>query len=131
MTASDEIKAGMRQWLQDSGEKVQFEERWGRQVPAVYGWQDSDAHYHIHPNPRVDKQEPCRWVIPEGAVVVEETYSQFVGTYATNQQEVGLNVAGVSCACGKYTDVTLRIVATLGEAIQALLGYDPNKRLEL
>jgi hypothetical protein len=70
-------------------------------------------------------------VIPEHAVVKEETYSQFAGTFTGADEEVGLNVAGVSCACGRYTDVTIRVTSSLGDAIQALLGYDPSKQLEL
>jgi hypothetical protein len=129
MSSFDEdLKAKMREYLAKEGRKVQFTDSWGDGTPRVshYGWTDYDAWDHV-----LGRGDGCHWVIPEHAVVKEETYSQFAGTFTGADEEVGLNVAGVSCACGRYTDVTIRVTSSLGDAIQALLGYDPSKQLEL
>lgn len=119
-----QIKEGMRQYLERSGQKVDWEEHsWGRSA-NVYGWWDHTAYYHI-------RDDKCRWIVPEGTVLKEETFSLFEGTDCDNRMEVGLNADGCRCACGKYADVTLRITASLGEAIRGVLGYDPRKQLVL
>ena len=120
---SAEIKAGMRRLLAEKGHKVQFQERYGPDDVSPYGWSDYDAWEHII--------NGCSWVVPEGTVVKETTYSMFDGTFTGNKDEVGLNAAGVHCACGKYTDVTIRLTTSLGEAIRTLVGYDPTGEMEL
>lgn len=122
MSHDAEIKAGMRKFLAEQGRMVKFEERYGFKHVSTYGWSDYENSDHMR---------RCSWVIPEGTVVKEETYSQCLGTFTSNRDEVGLNAEGVSCACGKYKDVTIRVTSTLGEAIRSILGYDPSTSLEL
>ncbi len=133
---SDEVKAGIRKLLADKGRMVQFEEGWGGEpTVSTYGWHDTDSYDHIigrdYSGSRVKKTKPCEWVIPEGTIVQEESYSQFCGTFTNNRDEVGLNAAGVSCKCGKYKDVTIRVAMSLGEAIKAIVGYDTTKAMKL
>ena len=119
----DEIKAGIRQLIAKKGQKVVFDERYSYRAVSCYGWTVYDAWEHF--------LDGCSWVIPQGIVVTEETYSMFAGTFTGNDDEVGLNAPGCRCKCGKYTDVTLRVTCSLGEAIRELIGYDSTKRLEL
>jgi hypothetical protein len=125
----DELKDLMRVYLATSGRKVLFEEKYPGAEPDVspYAWMDFDAIDHVRGYSGVG----CHWIVPNGSHVKEETYSQFVGTDYGNEDEVGLNVSGVNCACGKYKDVTIRVCASLGEAIRHLLGYDPTKEMTL
>lgn len=85
--------------------------------PNIYGWTDVGAQEHAR-----TWGDDCSWVVPPDAVVVEETIRQFIDTLTGSEDEVGLQVAGVDCACGRYLDVTLRYVGSAGDAIQALLG---------
>ena len=131
-TVDDEIKAGIRRLITEKGRPVEFKEDWnGKPKVSIYGWTDYNAMAHIHPYTKGAKG--CEWVVPEGIVVQEETYTQFVGTFASppNEDEIGLNAPGCRCKCGKYKDVTLRVTCSLGEAIQTLIGYDTTKRMEL
>lgn len=138
MSIEQNIKDGMRQFLADKGKKVRFEDSRGLGPEvSIYGWNDYDASCHLAGREWDDKTDkrrndpPCHWVIPEGTTVTEETYSQFRGTFTGNDDEVGIYASGVSCACGKYKNVTIRVTSSLGEAIQALLGYDPTKEIKL
>lgn len=127
MSMENQIKVGMRKYLAESGKPMKFDEpHWEGGPPVVsrYGWGDYNAQDHI-------LKDKCRWVVPEGVVVKEETYIQFDGTFTGDKNEVGLNAAGCRCECGKYTDVTLRVTDSLGNAIQAILGFDPTKQMEL
>lgn len=132
MTIDDQIKAAMRQFVADKGMKVNFKEprySWEKEDDvSTYGWADYDAVDHVSTGKYGDG---CFWVVPEGTVVKEYTYSMFTGTFADNDEEVGINAIGCHCKCGKYKDVTLRVTSSLGDAIQALLGYDPTKQMEL
>ncbi|AID58878.1 hypothetical protein PBI_GAIA_59 [Mycobacterium phage Gaia] len=119
MSVEQEIKDGIRRLLVEKGQKVLIEE-WGGVSP--YGWTDYDAWEHA---------DECHWVIPEGVVVEEVSYDMFDGTFTSNKNEVGLNATGCRCACGKYTDVTLRYVGALGEAIRSIIGYDPSSQVRL
>ncbi|QBI98809.1 hypothetical protein SEA_BOBBY_179 [Mycobacterium phage Bobby] len=114
-----ELKAAMRKLIADKGRKMEDPDD-----PSIYGWTDYNAWDHT-------REGKCRWIVPEGAIVNEETLAMFEGTFTDCKDEVGLNVAGCRCACGKYEDATLRVVTSLGEAIRALLGYDPAERVEL
>lgn len=123
MTVNDEIKAGMRRFLAEKGRKVKFRDEEWDDVSA-YGWSDFDAVDHII-------VAGCSWVIPEGTVVEEHTYSMFDNTFTGNKDEVGLNASGCHCACNKYKNVTLRVTSSLGEAIRSIFGIDSHAQLEL
>lgn len=111
---SDDYKAALRMFLAEKGQPVQFVEGWGGEPEvSTYGWVDYDKMMHA----RV-----CGWVIPEGAILTEQTYSQFGDTNAGNHDEVGLNVTGASCKCGEYTDVTLRYQGSFEEVLWSILG---------
>lgn len=133
MTVDDEIKAGMRRLVLERGYKV-------RENRDIFRWMDHDAAYHIlGQGPVVRKgknygrkqQKPCHWILPDNAVVDEVTYFEFDGTFTDSKPNIGLNVEGCRCACGKYKDVTLRVEMRLSEAIQTIIGYDPAKRMEM
>ena len=103
-----------------------------RSLVSVYGWTDFDAAYHANGWSRGgEKQDPCRWVVPKGAVLYEQTYSQFRGTFTDNEEEIGVNVEGCHCSCGEYTDVTLRVVASFTEIMRVLLGVPKNMEYQL
>lgn len=123
MSIDNEIKEGMRRLLAEKGRKVRFcDKPWGTEVSS-YGWTDYEAWEHI--------DNGCHWVIPEGITVREEAYSMFDGTFTGNKTEVGINAAGIDCACGKYKNVTIRVTSSLGEAIKTLCGYDTTRQMEL
>lgn len=128
-----EYKAKLREFVQEKGRAVQFvEQRYSWSEPddvSTYGWTDYDAEKHIHPWDA--KDERCSWVVPEGATLTERTYSQFTDTFHSNENEVGINVAGCHCACGKYTDMTLRYVGSLTEVLHSLLGIPTRTEIVL
>src|SRR5688572_4395275 len=109
----DQLKAGMRRLVAEKGKPVEFHENYGYRSVSTYGWVDSNASEHVRPGSWNKKEKGCEWVIPEGIAVKEETYSMFDGTFTGNKDEVGINAEGVSCKCGKYKDVTLRVVCSL------------------
>lgn len=118
----DEIKAGMRRLVAEKGRKLDYCESAYEEV-SQYGWTDYEAWEHIDGG--------CEWVIPPGTKVIEKTYSMFDGTFTSNKDEVGINAEGVSCKCGKYKRVTIRVVMSLGEAIRELIGYDSTREMVL
>lgn len=131
MSTEDEIKAGIRRLVVEQGRPVKFEQQYSYsndlQV-SPYGWVDWDAEAHVKPD-RYGKKKGlagCEWVVPTGILVKETTYSQFCGTFASNENEVGLNAPGCRCACGYLDNVTLRLSISLGEAIRTIIGYDPG-----
>lgn len=128
-----ELKEMMRAYLADKGAKVEFTRYLGSDdpQPSPFGWQDHDAVMHTRSKTAQYPGEGCHWVIPEGSVVQEERYYVFEDTDQADRAEVGLNVKHVDCACGEYKDVTLRVTASLGEAIKAILRYESTKRMEL
>jgi hypothetical protein len=85
---------------------------------STYGWKDYDAMEHI----RFDK---CSWIVESGATVIEETYSEFLDTDVPNKNSVGINVELARCACGRYTNVTLRVECSLREALQGIFKSTP------
>lgn len=114
----DEYKPKVRRFMTEKGIPVLFDERFGDREPEVYGWRDGEAYDH---------GRECGWVVPEGATLTEETYSQFTDTFSDNRDEVGVNVEPCHCTCGKYTDVTLRWDGTVDEMLTAILGYKTPK----
>ena len=139
-----EDSAKLRAYLEDKGLPVKFREpnsyearhpEWypRRELVSTYGWTDYDAAHHALGGYRAKHQEgqPCPWVVPKGAVLYEQTYSLFQDTLSDNKEEVGVNVEGCHCSCGKYTDVTLRVVATFTEIMRVLLGVPKNMEYQL
>lgn len=141
MKTGDEYKAALRAFMVKKGRPVRFDERYGVKEPDVYGWTDLAAEDHIFTHERRDadnrhgyeyvRVQHCQWVVPEGSVLVEETYSQFAGTGCGNDNEVGINVSPCHCACGKHTDITLRFSGSLGEVLRELFGLSDRKGITL
>jgi hypothetical protein len=131
---SEEYKERLRELLRTKGHAVVFSERDFEEV-SPYGWTYFRADHHC--TPKISSlglnrnAGDCQWVIPEGAKVVERTYSMFAGTFTDNDSEVGINVSPVHCQCGKYKDMTLRYTASLGETIRALTMDDNDEGLVL
>jgi hypothetical protein len=128
-----EYKAKLRKFMEDKGAKVEINEdaeyEWDEVSP--YGWSDYDAVDHTRPAQGRWPGDGCHWVVPEGATLTERTYSMFDGTFTDNKDEVGINVHPAHCACGKYTDVTLRYVGSLGDVIRELTGVPKYPTIEL
>jgi hypothetical protein len=127
MKLTDEQKVKMREFLQEQGRPVQFTgERDGYQPVSTYGWHDHEAWEHTIP-PRksygaISRGDGCAWVVEPGVVLHEVVYSMFTDTFSGNDDEVGVECSPVHCACGKYTDVTLRWVGSLGDLMHAIFG---------
>ncbi|MFS0884921.1 hypothetical protein [Aeromicrobium sp. 179-A 4D2 NHS] len=88
----------------------------------LYGWHDRKAQYHCKP---VDQWngDGCHWVMPDGTPDIREyTYSMFGDTIRGNDTEVGIELSGVSCACGQYENQTLRIEGTVGDLLDRILN---------
>lgn len=126
---TEEYKAAMRAFMERKGEKIRVESLgYSWEEPdevSVYGWSDWEARRHTYPAGDPWKGDGCHWVVPEGARLYERTYNQFQDTFTDNKDEVGINVAGCRCACGKYQDVILRYTGTLAEVMQEITGV-PN-----
>ena len=147
MTLRPEDAAKLREYVAEKGMPVEFEEftdfekRYPEYAPdrrekvSTYGWRDFDATYHCTKTPKgkysSDLYGNCHWIVPEGAVLYEITYSQFAGTGAGNDQEVGINVEGCYCACGKYTDMTLRITESFSDIMAMLLDVPKYREYTL
>lgn len=130
-----EFRAKLRKFMEDEGEPVLFVPKhyeWQEddQV-STYGWHDWDAVWHCKPGRSHPESAGCHWIVPEGAVAYEREYSQFTDTFHDNEDEVGINVRPAHCACGKYTDVTLRYVGSLAEVIRELTGTPKRPTIEL
>lgn len=124
-----EYKKKMRAFMASKGQKVDVQEKrweWEQDDEAnVYGWVDYDAQAHV-------KEDPgCSWIVPAGAKLYERTYSQFTDTFHDNDDEVGINIRGCHCACGKYTDVILRYRGSLAEVVRELTGTPGRAEIEL
>lgn len=114
-----ELKAKMRKLVADKGDPVEFSSdsystTYNGGVSS-YGWKHHEAIAHCR-----QWGDKCHWVIPASATLEERTYSLFQDTFTDNKDEVGINVYPCHCRCGKYTDITLRYVASLGETIREL-----------
>lgn len=127
-----EYKTKLREFVELKGAPVQFERQsWQypqEQEPSVYGWKDYERMEHIKP---FDKSPGCSWVVPEGAVLTERAYSQFVDTEAENEHPMGINVTPCHCACGQLEDVTLRYEGSLQEVAAHVLGVAKSQSLTL
>lgn len=121
-------KDALRGLLQSKGKPVQFTDpaRWRKpDVPetSAYGdWFDYEATIHASTPADNYGGEGCWWEIAPGAEVTEETYTEWGGTFGTDDHTIGINVTPVSCACGKYTNMTLRYEKPLSVTLLELLG---------
>lgn len=144
MTLRPEDAAKLREHVAKRGRPVRFEDftDWERKNPeyapdrrekvSVYGWQDFNAIYHCTDGPsRYKEYGGCHWVVPEGVRLYEITYDQFAGTFTGPNYEVGINVAGCHCACGKYTDMTLRIDEPFTDIMAMLLDVPKYREYTL
>jgi len=127
MNLTDEQKIKMRAFLQEQGRAVQFTGREGDYQPvSTYGWHDERAWEHTMERRLAYGKhyygDSCSWVVPEGVVLREVVYSMFTDTFSDNANEVGVECSPCHCACGKYTDVTLRWVGSLGDLMHAIFG---------
>jgi hypothetical protein len=128
MNLTDEQKVKMRAFLQAEGRAVQFvETRYeGSQPVSTYGWHDHEAWNHVTTRRKAYGRhylgDDCSWVVEPGVVLREVVYSMFTDTFSGNDNEVGVECSPVNCACGKYTDVTLRWVGSLGDLMHAIFG---------
>lgn len=89
----------------------------------VYGWISMD-YRHIY-------DSKCSWVVPVGTRLEEHSYSQFTDTFSDNEEEVGIEVYPVHCACGELKDVTLRYVGSLGDVIRDIVGLEYTDGIDL
>jgi hypothetical protein len=128
MKLTDDQKVKMRAFLQAKGQPVDFREKryeWDQPV-STYGWHDNRAMEHtMTPTRSYGKHyygDGCSWVVEPGVVLREVTYSMFTDTFSDNADEVGVECSPVRCECGKYTDVTLRWVGSLGDLMRAIFG---------
>jgi hypothetical protein len=121
-------KDKMRGFLALKGSAVKFDSPGyhGAQAVSTYGWFDAECIEHMtKPTKSFGNRtygEGCTWVVPSGVVLREVTYSMFTDTFSGNKDEVGVECSPVSCACGKYTDMTLRWVGSLGDLMFAIFG---------
>lgn len=121
-------KEKMRGFLALKGSPVQFDSPGyhGAQAVSTYGWFHAEAIEHtLKPTKSFGNHyygDGCLWVVPPGVVLREVTYSLFTDTFSDNKDEVGVECSPVSCACGKYTDMTLRWTGSLGDLMFAIFG---------
>lgn len=124
----DSYREALRDLLQTKGQPVKFlpDDKWHRNavtpVVSMYNWLDDDAHAHASVPAEVYGGEGCWWNVAPGAEVTEETYTEWGGTFGTDDHIIGINVSPVSCACGKYTNMTLRYEKSLSQTLRDLLG---------
>lgn len=127
MNLTEDQKVKMRAFLQAEGRAVQFTGRKGDYQPvSTYGWHDHEAWEHTSTRRKSYGKhffgDDCSWVVEPGVVLREVVYSMFDSTFTGNKDEVGVECSPVHCACGKYTDVTLRWVGSLGDLMHAIFG---------
>lgn len=116
----DELRERLRSFMIEHGEPVEFDEHDSYHYPgekdvSLYGWRHIDAFEHV-------RGGGCRWVIAPEAHLVERSYAQFADTVSDNDDEVGVNVAPASCVCGKYQQMHLRYVGSLGSVLRYVLS---------
>jgi hypothetical protein len=120
-----EYKMKVRVFMAEHGEPVAVEEKryeWEQDDEvSTYGWVDYDAKRHCKPVEKWDG-DGCQWVVPQGARLYERTYSMFMDTFSDNKDQVGINVTGCRCVCGKYTDTILRYEGGLADIMRAITG---------
>lgn len=138
-TWEDRYREKLRELIQQKGRPVQIDwheyeryKAWGHaddpdDYVSTYGWTDFDALSHV-----ASGGGTCEWVVPPGSVVREKTYSQFTDTFSDNENEVGVNVGGCHCVCGRYKDVYLRWDGSVGDAINLVMGVpDAGRSIQL
>ena len=94
---------------------------------STYGWNHRDWRINEHVmefSEKWNRGDGCAWIVPEGAILEEHTYSMFAGTFTGANEEHGCEVYPVHCRCGKYTDITLRWTGTVTEMLHDILGID-------
>lgn len=132
-----EYRRGLRELVQAKGVPVHIISSERANWPdspelwtSTYGWEADEARDHCRSAPegysRPERFGGCSWTLPEQVNITEVTYSEFLDTVAGNRDTVGINAEGmgegISCACGKYENVTLRYEASLGEILSDILG---------
>lgn len=131
---TEEYRAAVRKFIAEKGSKVQVAEKrydWQEDDEvSTYGWSDYEAYKHTRSAEGKYPGDGCHWIVPEGARLYERSYSQFTDTFHSNEDEVGVNVKGCRCACGKYEDVILRWTGSLTDILHSILGM-PNLRPEI
>lgn len=84
---------------------------------SVYGWKDYDALGHVK-----GYGDGCEWVVPDDPQISTQYISEFDGTDNPNLRYEVLDVYGVSCKCGRYANMTLRLTGeTVLDIIQDLV----------
>ena len=133
MNLTEDQKTKMRAFLQEQGRAVQFTgardatTSRSRRTAGTTTTPGSTSASAPAPSGRTYFGDGCSWVVEPGVVLREVVYSMFTDTFHDNENEVGVECSPVRCACGKYTDVTLRWVGSLGELMHAIFGPDVPK----
>lgn len=124
---AEEYRAKVREFMAKNGRKIDIRPKrfdWeDDDEVSTYGWTDFEADEHIRAG--------CRWIIPEGAVLYERTYSQFEDTDVDNINEVGVNIRGCECACGQYQNAVLRWTGSVTQMLHSILGIPTRVEIEL
>lgn len=129
---NEEYRAKVRDFMARNGKRILVDKRYGfdpDDAVSPYGWTDYDAMEHVR-SVEIKKYpgEGCHWIIPEGAVLYERTYYMFNGTFHDNTDEIGVNVKGCRCACGKYEDAILRWTGSVGEMLHDILNLPDSQK---
>lgn len=119
--AASELRTRLRDFLAENGTPM-------RPIRDQYGWEDSQAKIHA-------REDGCTWVLPEHAVLEEESWSAFEDTYVENSEHIGVQIpSGVRCSCGMIEDTGLRWEGSFGALIRATTqdwGEGPTKVMDL
>lgn len=83
----------------------------GESSISIYGWGDYKNILHTSDVSEAYGAEGCSWVIPDHATAQIINYRLYRGPDRSLKTQRGLNVFDLSCACGRYKNVTVRIVA--------------------
>ena len=116
-----QVNKKLRDYILAHGEIVGIDPEevkyWGPEDPerhvSQYGWVDYIKTAHGH---------TCGWVEQTGAQLQEQSYQQFIDTFAGSEDEYGINLSPVSCKCGQYTDEIIRYKGDLTSILQAVLN---------
>lgn len=88
---------------------------------SEYGWVDQTAKFH---NIGIDiikgtknPEDACPWVVPANPAIQEVLISEFMDTYNGSREDDMIQVSGVSCTCGEYTDTIVRYEGVIGDFI--------------
>lgn len=93
----------------------------------IYGWGDYHAEKHIRDyvidgNGKTVLVESCAWILDSNAEMEEATLSLFEDTFSENSTVYVINAYPASCACGKYTERTIRYEGDLSAFVAILLN---------